>query len=112
MRVRAERRLRVARQPHRIAQEEWVRVDTARHVGAAAPDIVRAEQFVQEAHLERHRLARRHAAAVARGRRRRVVLQAEARRRRDGVLRSLDLFGHSCAVKGAQVCFQWLQAHD
>ena len=63
-------------------------------------------------HLERHRLARRHAAAVARGRRRRVVLQAEARRRRDGVARSLDVFGHSCAVKGAQVCLQPLQAYE
>ena len=105
MRVRAERRLRVARQPHRIAQEEWVRVDTARHVGAAAPDIVRAEQFVQEAHLERHRLARRHAAAVARGPVPAADLQAEARRRRDGVARLLDVLGHSCAVEGAQVCF-------
>ena len=32
-------------------------------------------------------------------------LQAEARRRRDGVARLLDVFGHSCAVEGAQVCF-------
>ena len=56
-------------------------------------------------HLERHRLHRRHAAPVARGRRRRVVLQAEARRRRDGVARSLYVLGHSCAVEGTQVCF-------
>ena len=64
-------------------------------------------------HLERHRLARRHAAAVAPLGDRRVVLQAEARRRRDGVLRSLDVFRHSsCAVKAAQVCLQPLQAHD
>ena len=49
VRVRAERRLRVARQPYRIAQEERVRVGTTRHVGAAAPDVVRAEQFVQKA---------------------------------------------------------------
>ena len=60
-------------------------------------------------HLERHRLARRHATAVARGRRRRGVVsrEAEARRICDGVVRrSLDVFGHSSrAVKGAQVCF-------
>ena len=56
-------------------------------------------------HLERHRLRRRHAAAVARGPVPAADLQAEARRRRDGVARSLDVLGHSCAVKAAQVCF-------
>ena len=56
-------------------------------------------------HLERHRLRRRHAAAVARGPVPAADLQAEARRRRDGVARSLDVLGHSCAVEGAQVCF-------
>ena len=56
-------------------------------------------------HLERHRLRRRHAAAVARGPVPAADLQAEARRRRDGVARLLDVLGHSCAVEGAQVCF-------
>ena len=60
-------------------------------------------------HLERHRLARRHAAAVAPlGDRCGVVSrEAEARRICDGVVRrSLDVLGHSsCAVKGAQVGF-------
>ena len=61
-------------------------------------------------HFERHRLARRHAVAVARGCRRRGIVvsrEAEARRICDGVVRrSLDVLGHSsCAVKGAQVCF-------
>ena len=100
--MRAERRLGVARKPHRVAEEERVRVGTSRHVGSSAPNIVGAEQFVQEAHLERHRLRRRHAAAVARGPVPAADLQAEARRRRDGVARSLDVFRHgSCA----QVCF-------
>ena len=49
VRVRAERRLRVARKPYGITKKERVRVGTPRHVGAAAPDIVRAEQFVQKA---------------------------------------------------------------
>ena len=105
MRVRAERRLGVARKPHRVAEEERVRVGTAGHVGSSAPDIVGSKQLVQEAHLERHRLHRRHAAAVARGPVPAADLQAEARRRRDGVARLLDVLGHSCAVEGAQVCF-------
>ena len=64
-------------------------------------------------HLERHRLHRRHAAPIARGPVPAADLQAEARRRRDGVARSLDVFGHSCAVvEGAQVGLQPLQAHD
>ena len=49
MRVRAERRLRVARQPYGVAQEERVGVGTTGHVGSSSPDIVRAEQFVQKA---------------------------------------------------------------
>ena len=49
MRVRAERRLRVAWQSYRIAEKEWVRVGTTGHVGAAAPDIVGSKQLVQEA---------------------------------------------------------------
>ena len=59
-------------------------------------------------HLERHRLRRRHAAAIAPlGDRCGVSREAEARRICDGVVRrSLDVFGHSsCAVEGAQVCF-------
>ena len=66
-------------------------------------------------HLERHRLARRHAVAVARDRRRLGVVSREAQARRicDGVVRrSLNVFGHSCPVEGAQVCLQRLQAHD
>ena len=49
MRVRAERRLRVAREAYRIAEKERVRVGTTGHVGSSSPDIVRAEQFVQKA---------------------------------------------------------------
>ena len=63
-------------------------------------------------HLERYRLRRRHAVAVARGPVPAADLQAEARRRRDVVARSLDVLGHSCAVEGAQVCLQPLQAYD
>ena len=64
-------------------------------------------------HLERHRLRRRHAVAVARARDWCGVVSREAETRRicDGVVRSLDVLGHSC-VEGAQVCLQPLQAYD
>ena len=64
-------------------------------------------------HLERYRLARRHAAPITPlGDRCGVVSrEAETRRICDGVVRSLDVLGHSC-VEGAQVCLQPLQAYD
>ena len=49
MRVRAERRLRMAREAYGVAEKERVRVRAPRHVGAAAPNIVGSEQFVQKA---------------------------------------------------------------
>jgi hypothetical protein len=48
MRMCAERRLGMARQPYGITKKEGVRVRAPWHVGTPASYIVRAEQFVQK----------------------------------------------------------------